>query len=323
MERLLLETKIIDPEKVNSFNKFKAKVGTIHAVIIGILFIGMHSRNSESLFEKLNLPFFFIGIFIAILAIGSALLVAFVYVKVPSKGGLQFYEDFLIFKVKNESSTIKIAELSKLNFYIDGSKYFIGITKNMKESILEIDIVFQSEKKLINEIVENWSKKGFHVEIIDNNELLRKARLKKKVSNKTSNAELRYDFLKYKVKIQPGLPFKAKTIIPYDKIPKKVLFVLSTEIIENLNWAVIDYYPDGISGVTDSAFKLFGNSFLILFKDELMVMTCEDNGRGLFPIGAKEHIKSFLSSMSELSNELDLEFLKERYDKMFNEKASL
>lgn len=323
MEKSLLETKIIDPEKVNSFNKLKAKVGTIHAIIIGILFIGMHSRNSESLFEKLNIPFLIVAILIAIIAIGSALLIAFVYVRVPSKGELHFYEDFLIFKVKKESSTIKIAELSKVNFYIERDKYFIGILKNRKESILEIDIVFQSEKKKISEIVENWSGKGFQVEIINNDELTRKARLKKKVSIKTSNSDLKHDFLKYKVKIQPGLPFKAKTIIPYDKISKKALFILSTESIENLNWAVSDYYSESISGVTDGAFQLFGNSFLILFKDELMVMTCEDNGKGLIPIGAKEHIRGFLTSMSELSNEVDLEFLEERYDEMFNKKASL
>lgn len=322
MKKSFLETKIIDPERTNSFNKFKAKVGTIHAIIFGIFFIGMHSRGSESLFEKLNLPFLVIGIFIAILAIGSVFLIAFVYVKVPSKGELQFYEDYLIFKVKKESSTIKIAELSKMNFYIEGGKYFIGIAKNKKESILEIDIVFQSEKKIINEIIENWSEKGFQVEIRNNDELIRKARLKKKSTIKSSNKDLKYDFSKFKVKIQPGLPFKAKTIIPYDKISKKALFVLSTEIIENLNWALIDCYSDGIRGVTESAIKIFGNSFLILFKDEFMVMTCEDNGRALFPIGAKEHIRSFLTTMSELSNELDLEFLEERYDKMFNKTAS-
>ncbi|OQA84946.1 MAG: hypothetical protein BWY27_01371 [Bacteroidetes bacterium ADurb.Bin234] len=318
MVKSLLETKIIDPEKGESFNKFKAKVGTVHAIIIGILFIGMYSRNSESLFEKLNFPIFISATLILILAIGSAFLIAFVYLKVPSKGKLQFYEDFLILKIKNEISTIKIAELSKLNFYIDGGKYFIGIIKNKNESILEIDIIFQSEKQIINEIVENWSEKGFQVKIINNQELSRKARLKKK----TSNEDLRCDFSKYKVKIQPGLPFKAKAVIPYDKISKKVLFILSIESIESLNWAITCYYSDDIRGSTDSAFQSFGNSYLILFKDELMVMTCEDNGRGLFPIGAKKNIRDFLSKMSELSNELDFEFLKERYDKMFNEKAS-
>lgn len=323
MEKSLLETKIINSERTNSFNKFKAKVGTIHAIVIGIFFIGVQSRGSESLFEKLNLPFLVIGIFTAILAIGSVFLIAFVYVKVPSKGELLFYEDFLVFKAKKESSTIKIAELSKINFYIEGGKYLIGFTKNKKESILEIDIVFQSEKKIINEIVENWSKKGFQVEIRNNDELLRKARLKKKDPIKTSNANLRFDFSKYKVKIQPGLSFKAKTVIPYGKISKKALFVLSTEIIENLNWTLIDYYSDGIRGVTESAFKIFGNSILILFKDEFMVMTCEDYGGALFPIGAKEHIRSFLTSLSELSNELDLEFLEERYENMFNKKACL
>lgn len=322
MEKPLLETKIINPEKVESSIKLKAKVGTVHASIFGILYFGMYSRNSESLFEKLNIPIFISAILIAILLIGSVFLVAFVYFKVPSKGKLQFYKDYLIFKVKNETSTIKIADLSKLNIYIDGAKYFIGIIKNKNESILEIDIVFQSEKKIINEIVENWSEKGFQVKIINNQELSRKARLKKKVSVGTSNADVKYDFSKYKVKMQAGLPFKAKTVIPYDRISKKVLFVLSIESIENLNWGLTDAYTDGIRGFTDSVFQLFGNSFLILFKDELMEMTCEDNGRGLFPIGAKEHIKSFLRAMSELSNELDFEFLKERYDKMFNEQAS-
>lgn len=322
MEKSILEIKIIDPEKIESFNKFKAKVGTIHAIIIGILFIGMNSRNSESLFEKLNIPFFIVAILIAIIAIGSALLVAFVYVKVPSKGELQFYEDCLIFKVKKKSSTIKISELTKLNFYIEGGKYLIGVLKNKKESILEIDIVFQSEKKIINEVVENWIEKGFQVEIINNDELSRKTRLKKKVSIKTSNLDLRYDFLKYKVKLQPGLPFKAKTIIPYDKMSKKALFILSIESIENLDWGVIDYSLDGIRGVTESAFQLFGNSFFIIFKEEFMIISCEDSGNGLIPMGAKEHIRSFLTTLTELSNELDIEFLEERYDNMFIEKPA-
>jgi len=320
MEKSLLETKIIDSKRIKSFNKFKEKVGSIHAIIIGIFCFGMYSRSTESLFERLNVPFLIIGLFILILAIGSALLVTFVYVRVPAKGKLHFFEDCLIFKVNNESNIIRIAELSKLNFYFEENKSFIGLTKKVKESVFEIDIVFQSEKNIINELVETWLEKGFQVKIRNKVEHSRKSWLKEKASIKRSNADLRYDFLKYKVKIQPGIPFKAKTIIPYDKMSKKVLFILSIESIENLNWGVIDYYLDGIRGVTDTVFLLFGNSFLILFKEEFMIITCEDGGNGLFPIGAKETIRSFLKALSELSNELDHELLEERYDKMFNKK---
>lgn len=321
MKKTLLETKIIDPKKIESFNKFKAKVGSIHAIILGIFFIGIKSQNSESLFEESNDTLLLVAILIAILTIGSALLVAFIYVKVPSKGELHFFEDCLIFKVKKKSSTIKISELSKLNFYIEGGKYLIGILNNKKESILEIDIVFQTEKKILNEVVENWKEKGFQVEIINNDELSRKTRLKKIVSIKKSNADYRFDFLKYKVKIQPGLPFKAKTIIPYDKMSKRVLFILSLESIEKLNWGVIEYCLDGIRGVTDCNFQLFGNSFLILFKEEFMIITCQDGGSGLFPIGAKEYIRSFLTTLSELSNELDFEFLEEKYENIIKKPA--
>ncbi len=52
MEKPLLKTNIIDPEKANSFNKFKAKVGTIHAIIVGLFIIGAYSKHSESLFQK-------------------------------------------------------------------------------------------------------------------------------------------------------------------------------------------------------------------------------------------------------------------------------
>jgi hypothetical protein len=321
MEKSLLETKIIDTEKVESFFKFKAKVGTIHTFIVVFFFWAIDSRNSESLFEKLHIPMFIAFIIIIIIAIASVLLIILVYVRVPSKGELHFYKDLLTFKVKKERSTIKIAELSKINFYIEGGKYYIGILRNKKESIFEIDIIFQSEKKIINDLVRIWTEKGFHVELIDN-KLSRKAQLKKKETLNTSNADLKYDFSKYKVKIQAGIPFKAKTIIPYDKISKKVLFVLATESIENLNWGVFDCNPDDIRGVADSAFELFGYSFLILFQDECMVITCEDNGSKLFPIGVKRHIRIFLATLSELSNELDPELLEERYDNMFNEKIS-
>lgn len=323
MEKSLLETKIIDSNKIKSFNKFKEKVGSIHAIIIGIFCFGMYSRNYESLFERLNVPFLIIGLFILILAIGSALLVIFVYVRVPAKGELHFFEDCLIFKVKNESNIIRIAELSKLNFYFDENKSFIGITKNIEESVFEIDIVFQSEKKIINEFVKKWSEKGFQVKIKNKGEHFRKSLLKEKSLIKTSNADLRYDFSKYKVKLQPGLPFKAKTIIPYDKVSKKALFVLSIEIIENLNWTVISYYQDCIDAVTDSIILIFGDSFSIIFKEEFMIITCENIDNSLFPIGAKGNIRSFLTALSELSNELDHEFLEERYDKMFNKKTNL
>ncbi len=231
MKEPLLETKIIDSEKIDSFNQFKAKVGAIHAAFFGILYIGMYSWGGESLFEKLNVPILIWVIFIAILAIGSAYLIAFVYVKVPSKGELQFYEDYLVYKVKKESSTINLSELSKIHFYIKEGKYSIGIVQNNKESILETDIVFQSEKKILYKLIEDWLEKGFLVEVINIDDISRKVRLKKKTITYPSNSDLRYDFSKYKVKLEPGLPFKAKTVIPYDKVSKKALFVLSIEII--------------------------------------------------------------------------------------------
>ncbi len=323
MKEPLLETKIIDSENIDSFSKFKAKVGAIHAALFGIFYILISSWGGESLFEKLNLPILILGFFIAILAIGSVFLIAFVYVKVPSKGELQFFEDFLIYKVKKESRTIKLSRLSKINFYIKEGKYSIGIVQNNKESILETDIVFQSEKKILYKLIEDWLEKGFPVEIINIDDLSRKARLKKKAIIHPANSGLRYDFTKYKIKIEPGLPFKAKTEIQYEKVSKKALFVLSLEIIEQNNWTLHGYDADGIRGVTESVFEIFGHSFLILFEHKFMVLTCEDNGGGVFPIGAKKDIRNFLTTMSELSNELDLEFLEERYDKMFDKTASL
>ncbi len=258
----------------------------------------------------MNIPDSIIAITVLILVIGSAMLIAFVYVKTPSKRELLLYGDRLVFKVKDYTDTIKLAELSEVNLYIDKSKYFIGITENDNETVLELDIIFQNEKNKILETVKSWSDRGFQAKITNKDELSKQARLKKS----TSNTYLKHDFSRHEVKIQPGFPFKAKTIIPYTTIPKKALFVLSVEAIEELNWSIVDYSEEKIECATDSAFKSWGNRLSVMFKDRFMLITCEDYGGTLFPAAAKSETRSFLNTLSQLSNELDLRALEERYD---------
>lgn len=320
MKKPLLENKIIDSEKIDSFKRFKIRVGGVHSFIIALYVIGLYlfsTNYSESPFDEWYMPEVVEGLSLFVVILGSALLVIFVYGKTPSKGVLQLYEDSLVLKLKNETINLRIRELSALNFYIEQRQYFIGVTKNNKESIFEIDIVYKSEMKILNQIVQKWSDQGFQVKLVNKDQLSRDARLKKKDPNKRSFAEIKHNFSNCKIKVQPGIPFKVKTMIPYERISKKALFILSLEIIEEFKWAMVEYDSENIKGFTDDAFRQLGNKFTISFENHFMVMSIVNAGIWIFPRGGIKEIRSFLTALTELSNELDLEFLEQRYEKMF------
>lgn len=320
MKKPLLETKIIDSEKIDSFKRFKVRVGGVHSFIIALYVIGLYlfsTSYSESQFDEWYMPEVVEVLSLFVVILGSVLLVIFVYGKTPSKGIFQLYEDSLVLKLKNETITLRISALSALNFYIDRRQYFIGVTKNNKESIFEIDIVYKSEMKILNQFVQKWSNQGFQVKLVDKDQLSRDTRLKKKDLNKRSFAEIKHDFSSCKIKVQPGIPFKVKTMIPYERISPKALFILSLEIIEEFKWAMVEYDSESIKGFTDDAFRQLGNKFTISFENHFMVISIVNAGIWIFPRGGIKEIRSFLTALTELCNELDLEFLEQRYEKMF------
>jgi len=80
---------------------------------------------------------------------------------------------------------------------------------------------------------------------------------------------------------------------------------------------MVEYDSESIKGFTDDAFRQLGNKFTISFENHFMVMSIVTAGIWIFPRGGIKEIRSFLTALTELSNELDLEFLEQRYEKLF------
>lgn len=320
MVKALLELKILDPEKIKSYNKLKKKVASIHINFALILFFSMYSKHStKSIVELLNVPLIIPVILIGVLAIVTTYLIAFFYIKVPSQGSIEFHKASLFFKFNNEHVTINLGDLLKLIVYINNESYYIGIQKNDTESIYEIDLIFRNDKILFFEIINDWSIKGLEVEIKSD----KISPSLSKFNNLSPYCDTRpksiQELSNYKIKIQGGILFKAKTNIPYDKFSKEYLFILALESLKNLDWGLEALYPDLIYGVTDKAFKYLGYTILISFSEKEMSLTCEEYGDSIFAIGLKVQIKTFLTTMSELIGELEPDSAKKRYNDIFNQ----
>lgn len=307
----LLHLRIINSEKKENWKKSKLKVGKIHSLILGLFILGV--CLNDSIFQ---IPFPIIGVIMLFLSIGSALLIAFVYIKGPSKGRLLFYEDYFTILNKKTKYLVKISELAKVNFYFEDNKYSLGIIKKDGESIWELDIVFGHEKQKLNEIIDKWKNKGFLVEVIHSQASTTKTLHFEKFIDETSNSKNNFDFTKFKIKIYPGLTFKVKSKIPLTKLSSKELIVIASESFEYNAWPIIKLKENRIESITDNIFPFLANRIMIDFIDNFMIISVEDYRKGIIPLGAKNQIRILLETMTLLGNNFDKEILLKKYGEL-------
>lgn len=327
-----MKTKIIDTSKLEKQKPLIKKLKITTTILLNIIVFGLLSNHrSEPLYKSVGLPNY---LFVALILITASLLIFLLitYINKPTLGLLLFYDSQLEFQLKKEKIKLNISELSKLNIYIKKSKYFIEVVTNNYNKLFEIDIVFISEKKTINEFYQRWKAQGFKVELINEKEIQFQKLLN--VSNKitaeessiseptnsNTNSLLEYDFTKYKSKVCLEFLYKIKCEIPIIKSTKKELFVLAYESIKMLNWKLKTVDFDIIGANTEITYQNHGNYILIRFNDDYMTIICKDNS-SLITIGGKTNIKELLLMMSTLSKKFDPELLKLRFDEMFHPSA--
>lgn len=325
-----MKTKIIDTSKLKKQKSLIKKLKITTTILLNIIVIGLLSNHrSEPLYKSVGVPIY---LFVALILITASLLIFLLitYINKPTLGLVLFYDNQLEFQLKKEKIKINISELSKLNIYIKNSKYFIEIKTNNYNQVFEIDVVFLSEKKIINEFFQRWKAQGFQVEIINEevNEFQKlinkneqttvdRSSIIETSKNKTSSLS-KYDFTKYNINLSIGIPYKVKCEIPVNQSTKKEMYILAYESIKMLNWKLKSVDLDRIEARTGKAFQNFGNSILIKFSEDYMTIFCKDSGNALFTLGGKTNIKDLLFMMSNLSIKLDAKLINEKFDKMFN-----
>lgn len=167
MNNEAFEASIIDTEKNKKHKAFKIKAGTIHAIVIGILALIVRLGVFEMLIPNLDTRIVVgYSTFVLFLFLSIAMILL-VYVKTPFKGTLRFHEDHILLKLGKEVTEINLVNLENITFNIINSNYSINFKHYGELKSFKIDIIFQTEKEELNNIIEIWKQNGHDVKIIE------------------------------------------------------------------------------------------------------------------------------------------------------------
>ena len=311
MREHAFETNIIDTSKVKSFSRLKRMISVIHAFVAVVVYFLFYYCISNNIFSSLHTTWIVMGAILSIFLVGSAFMVVGVYIKTPSIGKLICHKEYISFVVGKETVDIKIIDLSNLEFYLNNDINKVCFNYKSKLRCFKLDIVFQKEKEELKELISDWKKHGFKIKLTINQSF--KEIFNKKLTKKPSVSyeSSRINFTKYRIKIKPRFPFPATTTIPYNLNSKQELYYLSIICIESLGWKNTFSDSNEIIALTDPVFANMGDDFLIKFYDKKLIISSRNMRKGLFSLGSKTLINSFLQNLTILSNDFSSRNLEE------------